>query len=35
MPSLKEITPIIERTGLKILSTQLSGIHFEVVAQRG
>lgn len=35
MPSLREITPLVEKTGLNILSTQISGMHFEVVAQRG
>ena len=35
MPSLREITPLVEKTGLNILRTQISGMHFEVVAQRG
>jgi len=35
MPLLNEVMPIVQSIGLKVLSTQISGIHFEVVAQRG
>tara|TARA_R100000008_G_scaffold86093_1_gene77881 strand:- start:13010 stop:13426 length:417 start_codon:yes stop_codon:yes gene_type:complete len=34
MSSLNEIKPFIESLGLKVLNTQLAGIHFEIVAQR-
>jgi len=35
MPTMAKIIPIIESLGLKIISTNMSGIHFEVIAQRG
>jgi hypothetical protein len=34
MPTMIQVVPIIESLGLKIVSTSMSGIHFEVTAQR-
>jgi len=35
MPSQAEIVEAIRSLGLKILSTSITGIHFQVTAQRG
>tara|TARA_R110002051_G_scaffold186237_1_gene255570 strand:+ start:28 stop:444 length:417 start_codon:yes stop_codon:yes gene_type:complete len=35
MPLLNDVILIVQSIGLKVLSTQISGIHFEIVAQRG
>lgn len=35
MSTLDLIVPLIEHSGLQILSTQLNGIHYEIKAKRG
>ena len=35
MQSINAVRPIVESLGLKVLSTHLAGIHFELTAQRG
>jgi hypothetical protein len=35
MTAMPKIVPIIESLGLKIVSTNMNGIHFEVTARRG
>lgn len=35
MSSLSLVRPIVESLGLKVITTQISGVHFELTAQRG